>query len=108
MNVSKTFVKRFKNVLLLAGRRLSKDSGPTDFIIHSEILLDIFQTYKRSTCIIKNNAVLCVAVQKICQNNKLSKVTHHYVSKRKYAITNEKVFKNGVGEGVETKKAQPM
>ena len=41
--------------------RLSKDTEPADIIIHSEIFLDIFQTYKmqaRSTCIIKNDAGL--------------------------------------------------
>ena len=39
--------------------RLSKDSEPADIIIHSEIFVDIFQTYKtetRSTYIIKNDA----------------------------------------------------
>ena len=41
--------------------RLPKDSEPANIIIHLEIFLDISQTYKiqtRSTCIIKNDAVL--------------------------------------------------
>ena len=56
----------FKNLpknqkLVQSPNKTVKDSEPADIIIHSEIFLDIFQTYKiqtRSTCIIKNDAVL--------------------------------------------------